>query len=101
MTFKQGKPKTGGRKKGTPNKKTLLKVEAYLSQANFHPVEQIIKLIPNLPAEEAVKACFNLLKYIQPEYRPTEGTHSQDEDPEENPLDDLSEAELIKLVAKE
>lgn len=41
----QDKPPGSGRQKGTPNKKTVIKVSDYLGEAGVNPTEEILKII--------------------------------------------------------
>ncbi|HEY8270749.1 MAG TPA: hypothetical protein VIG33_07650 [Pseudobdellovibrionaceae bacterium] len=55
-----------GRKPGTPNKKSLLRVEEVLAEKNVNPTEEILAIIPSLDPNEQVRAWGMLLSYIQP-----------------------------------
>ena len=63
MAFTPGtpKPKNSGRKKGQKNLKTLLKAKCVLVNANLNPIEEIIKLLPELSPRDRLEA----LKYLQ------------------------------------
>jgi hypothetical protein len=73
MAFEKGHQKYGGRKKGTPNKKTILRVEEVLAERGVHPVVEILKLLPNMPASDAAKTLIDLLKFCQPPAKAAEG----------------------------
>jgi len=42
--FEKGHKKLGGRKKGSKNKNTLLKVDEVLLNANINPIEKLIAI---------------------------------------------------------
>lgn len=60
----QTRPVGSGRKKGTPNRKRVPKVQDFLTERDINPAEEIIKLIPNLETKDQVAAWFELLSYI-------------------------------------
>jgi hypothetical protein len=104
MAFVKGMPRPAGagRKKGSLNKKKVLRVEEVLIKENINPIEEILKLIPKLQPAEQVKSYFDLLKYLQPTLKAQEVNpddySSSEEDEEENLTDELTNEELIKLV---
>jgi hypothetical protein len=74
MKFQKGmpKPETSGRKPGSKNKKTILRVEEVLSENEVNPTEEILAIIPILDPNEQLKAWGMLLAYIQG--KPSNGT---------------------------
>jgi predicted metallopeptidase len=60
-----GTSKTGGRKKGTPNKRSRT-FQDYLESINFYVPEKIIEKIEALSDEDQVKYLFRMLEYIYP-----------------------------------
>lgn len=107
MGFKKGDPKPpgSGRKKGTPNKKKLLKVVDILAEKDLNPVVEILKLMnsldskgkPALSPSMKITAWFDLLSYCQAKPKEVEA----EKDPL-NPEDyeEVSSADLLKLVKK-
>lgn len=75
MPFKKGdpRPEGSGRKKGTPDKKSIL-VREILESHGINLVEQIIVRLPKLKTEEQVKALIQLIPYCYPKL--TAITHS-------------------------
>ena len=71
MPRSQGLPKTGGRKKGTPNK-TTQDLKELLETMNLNIPEQICQLLPQLPVEKRTDVLLNLLSYIYPKRRAIE-----------------------------
>lgn len=59
------KPKTGGRKKGTPNKKTQLLAEAF-ENLNFDIASILADTIPELEPKDKVYACLKIMDFIYP-----------------------------------
>jgi hypothetical protein len=89
--------KTGGRKKGVPNKSTLT-FRAALANTKFDAAEELVQLYQTqIPADLKLKILQLILEYSQP--KPKE----QPIDVPPSPQDDLPEAEadLIKLVKSE
>jgi len=63
--FEKGHSKTGGRQKGTPNKKTAEFIEAL---GCFNPVEELKKLFNNTDDNTLkAKICLELMRYIYPQ----------------------------------
>ena len=44
MAFEKGYKKIGGRQKGTPNKKTIVKADEILLDLNVNPIQRLIEL---------------------------------------------------------
>ncbi len=42
--FEEGHSKIGGRKKGTPNKVTLIKADDLLLELNVNPIQKLIEI---------------------------------------------------------
>ncbi|MGE4106485.1 MAG: hypothetical protein AB7F66_04670 [Bacteriovoracia bacterium] len=71
MSRPAGLPKTGGRRKGVPNKKTHLLVEA-LRAGGVEPVSRICDLLPQLSPKEQANLLVQLLGYIYPKRKAIE-----------------------------
>lgn len=72
MKFQKGRAKTGGRKKGTPNKKTKELMEVL---GSFDPAEKLVQIYnetDNLELKAGI--CKDLLKYIYPQRKAVEMT---------------------------
>lgn len=89
------KPEGSGRKKGTPNKKKLIKAVDFLSEKDINPVQKILDLIPLLDAKEAVDAWFDLLSYCQGKPKEVEEEKGL-VDPED--FEEVTTEDLLKLV---
>lgn len=65
MTRAKGLPKTGGRIKGTPNKKTTLLKES-LEELNFNVPQKIVELMNQLNPSEQLTALLKLIEFTYP-----------------------------------
>jgi hypothetical protein len=71
MPRPQGVPKTGGRKKGTPNRSSLLLHEV-LENLNVDVPKMIADALPQLPIEKRVEVLTSLLPYLYPKRKAIE-----------------------------
>ena len=71
MPRQKGTTKTGGRKKGSLNKKTL-ELSQILKKANINVPEKIIELLPTLDTEKQVEVLLKLMPYLYPKRKPKE-----------------------------
>ena len=69
MPRPKGTPKTGGRKKGTPNLKTLVLRES-LNRVGFDIVKELSDVYPNLDASTKAKVLMSFLPYLFPKPGP-------------------------------
>ena len=60
-----GSSKTGGRVKGTPNKRTLELVDI-LETAKYNPIRQILSKYQDLSTAEQLKVDLKILEYLYP-----------------------------------
>lgn len=67
--FEKGKPRpvNSGRKKGSPNKRTIPKVADFLSENGLNPAEEIVKIIsdPDLHPKYKLQGWMELMSYTQ------------------------------------
>lgn len=70
---KSNRKKTGGRKKGTPNKASL-KVRDVFETYGICPLSEIVVLAEELPAKDKIQVYFKLLPYLYPK-RTAEDEH--------------------------
>lgn len=91
MAFEKGQPRhpNAGRKKGTPNKKKLVKAADILAEKDINPASEILKLINTgtLEPKDELKAWSELLSYCQAKPKETE----PDGDPDGGDPDDFDE----------
>lgn len=66
--FQKGQPRppNAGRKKGTKNKKRVPLVTEYLASRGINPINEILKLIPELESDQRFQAWKTLLSHTQP-----------------------------------
>lgn len=79
----RGTSKSGGRKKGTPNKKTLL-LSDIIEQGSQSLPERILELLPKLPVDKQANVLLKLMEFIYPKRKAVEVL-----DREESPYDGL------------
>lgn len=100
MGFLKGQPRhpDAGRKPGTKNKKTVLRVRDVLSERDINPAQKILDLIPILEPEEQLKAWGLLLSYceVKPSENENPPEHSQEDIIEK--LKDVSDSNLMKVI---
>jgi len=74
MKFQSGQPRPAGagRKKGSVNKKKLLRVEEVLLAADLSPVDELIKLLPQLQPKDAARVLLELQSYVEPKPKAVE-----------------------------
>lgn len=80
--FQPGAPRlpNAGRKKGTPNKKTLKLIEI-MDELKYDPARALIELLPELDPKDKAFVHVKLMEYKYPKRRPEDA----DGDPE-NPI---------------
>lgn len=66
-----GSPKSGGRKKGTPNWKTQ-DLEETLHRLGVNVPEQIVALLPELPPEKRVSVLMDFMAFLYPKRKAIE-----------------------------
>ncbi len=93
MPFAPGHKKhpDSGRKLGQKNRKTILKAKDVLFDKSINPVEEILKLMPELKPSERLDAWKFLMNYIEPKVK----EQSNDEDAEESSEETQNILEII------
>jgi len=71
MGRKKGTTKTGGRKFGTPNRRTF-EFRKFLEEADFSIPQKILDILPSLAEEKQVDILVKLLAYAYPKYKTIE-----------------------------
>lgn len=71
MSRPNGIPKTGGRKKGTPNKKTQ-DLEDRLKNLGIDVPSQIVALLPQLHTEKQADILMGLMAFLYPKWKAVE-----------------------------
>jgi hypothetical protein len=105
MSFQKGRQKTGGRKKGVPNRRTP-DLASILEEHNYSPVADLIESsriakenFKNDPSESkwldiSVKCAAAMIPYVYPKRKPVEGIAELREDE----VKDLSTDKLIEYA---
>jgi hypothetical protein len=65
MSRPPGLPKTGGRTKGTPNRRSGILVEE-LHHLGLHPVEELVKTLPQLNPETRARILLSFMGFLYP-----------------------------------
>lgn len=94
MSFKPGHKKIGGRKKGTPNRKTEDMVDQ-MAKLKLCPLSGLARLIDEVSPETQVKVYLQLLTYLYPKRKAVEVEAKVDV---QEPLAALSDPELADLA---
>ena len=97
MKFEVGHNKVGGRKKGTPNRKTLSALEIF-ERLNFEPLSELILLIPKLEPSDQAKVFIHLSSFIYPKRKAIEIDDVSA--PRHKNLASLSSKELVILASQ-
>jgi len=93
MPFEEGHSKIGGRKKGTPNKVTLIKADDLLLEMDVNPIQRLIEIAESNEAsiDQRINCYKEIAKYTYPRLKLQELWVS--------PLEN-SAPTVIELVAK-
>lgn len=103
--FEPNRQKTGGRKKGVKNKKTILRAEEIMANQNFNPTTEMIRLLldPSTPIDIKAKLAIELNALINPKAKATDTPEDPPEPdiPQGKPnLTVLSNDRLTELLKK-
>ena len=68
MPFEEGHSKIGGRKKGTPNKVTLIKADDLLLEMDVNPIQRLIEIAESDEAsiDQRINCYKEIAKYTYP-----------------------------------
>jgi hypothetical protein len=71
MAFEKGHTKIGGRKKGTHNKKTLIRADDLLLQLDINPIQKLIELAESDEAtiDHKINCYKEIAKYTYPKHK--------------------------------
>lgn len=101
MGREKGCQKFGGRKKGTPNRRTQ-ELKDLFESINFNVPEEIRKILNELEPEKKADILIKLLEYIYPKRKAVDVTdHSEPKQASKSPLDlsKLSDEELEFMLS--
>lgn len=95
MGRSKGSKKTGGRSKGTPNKRTD-ELLALLDEFSYNPVRALMQKYSNLSSSEQLKVDLKMLEHVYPKLKDQQielqATVYQDE------FDDMTTEELEQFI---
>lgn len=77
MAFQKGKQKTGGRKKGTPNKISQ-DLRKMLNDLLFHEIDSLPKLLDKMEPKDRAEVIIKLMPYAIPKLKDEENSDPQD-----------------------
>jgi multidrug resistance efflux pump len=71
MAFENGHEKLGGRQKGTPNKKTLIKADDLLLELDVNPIQRLIEIAESDEAtiDHKINCYKEIVKYTYPKLK--------------------------------
>ena len=74
MAFEQGHSKIGGRKKGTPNKVTLMKADDLLLELGINPIQKLIEIAESdeVSLDQRINCYKEIAKYTYPRFKSQE-----------------------------
>ena len=74
MAFEQGHSKLGGRKQGTPNRKTLIKADDLLLELDVNPIQKLIEIAESDEAslDQRINCYKEIAKYTYPRFKSQE-----------------------------
>jgi hypothetical protein len=74
MAFEKGHQKIGGRQKGMPNKKTIIKADEILLDLNVNPIQRLIELAESKETtiDQKISCYKEVAKYTYPKFKSQE-----------------------------
>ena len=83
MAFELGHTKMGGRQKGNPNKKTLMKAEELLVQLGVNPIQKLIEIAEseNASLDQQINCYKEIAKYTYHKPKTQDMKITQDDQP--------------------
>jgi hypothetical protein len=97
--------KTGGRKKGTPNKFSLTHVQALCLKKKFDPIDKAIGLYKKLQPHQQFAVCQFVAQYAYRKQKPEEpagpgakAPQTQQQTPPADPVGPMSQADTADLL---
>ena len=74
MAFEKGHEKLGGREKGTPNKKTLIKADDLLLELDVNPIQRLIEIAESdlTSIDQKINCYKEIAKYTYPRFKSQE-----------------------------
>jgi hypothetical protein len=74
MAFEKGHKKLGGRKKGMPNKKTLIKADDLLLELGVNPIQKLIEIAESdlVSVDQKINCYKTIAQYTYPKLKSQE-----------------------------
>jgi len=74
MAFENGHEKLGGRKKGIPNKKTLIKADDLLIELGVNPIQRLIEIAESdlTSIDQKINCYKEIAQYTYPKFKSQE-----------------------------
>ncbi len=74
MAFENGHEKLGGRQKGTPNKKTLIKADDLLLELDVNPIQRLIEIAESdlTSIDQKINCYKTIAQYTYPKFKSQE-----------------------------
>jgi len=71
MTFENGHEKLGGRQKGTPNKKTLIRADDLLLELDVNPIQRLIEIAESdlTSIDQKINCYKTIAQYTYPKFK--------------------------------
>ena len=71
MAFENGHEKLGGRQKGTPNKKTLIKADDLLLELDVNPIQKLIEIAESdlTSIDQKINCYKTIAQYTYPKFK--------------------------------
>ena len=76
MAFEKGHKKLGGRKKGMPNKKTLIKADDLLLELGVNPIQKLIEIAESdlASVDQKINCYKTIAQYTYPKLKSQENS---------------------------
>lgn len=80
MAFEAGHKKLGGRRRGTPNKKTLVKADELLLELGINPIQRLVEIAESdsTSIDQKINCYKEIAKYTYPKLKSEESHIEQD-----------------------
>ena len=90
QNLKPWKPGQSGNPSGRP-KRILPRIDEVLKAKSLEPLDELLKLLPDLEPRDKMKVWLEIIAYIHPKAKPVT-------EEEEDELDKLPTSELLKMI---
>ena len=100
MAFESGHEKIGGRQKGAPNKKTLLKVADLLLDLGINPIQELIDIAKSDEStiDHKINCYKEIAKYTYPKYKSQDIRIEEQKQPESIEIHFVSPDDVVSVL---